>query len=248
MSRYFYQLLSIGLFFSFLQGAFGDNIGLLIMATGKYISFVDPLIVSAEKHFCKNHNVTYFIFTDSDRSSTSKITYIYQKKLGWPFDTMLRYQIYLESQDLLQSQDYLFACDADMLFVGEVGDEILGDLVATLHPGFINGRRGDYETNPLSLAYIAKSEGENYFAGGFYGGKTKEVLKLAKINSDNINQDLTHNFIAVWHDESHWNRYCIDHTPTVILSPSYCCPEGWGLPYIPKLMPLNKNHAEIRGN
>ncbi len=37
--------------------------------------------------------------------------------------------------------DYLFATDADMRFVGPVGDEILAKLVATQHPGFV-GKRG----------------------------------------------------------------------------------------------------------
>jgi len=229
------------------QSIQGDDIGLLIMATGKYIQFVDPLIASAEKHFCKNHHVTYFVFTDSPQTPEENIVYLFQKKLGWPFDTMMRYHVYLRHKNLLETQDYLFACDADMLFVDEVGDEILSDHVATLHPGFV-GKWGSYETNPSSKAYIRKGEGDYYFAGGFYGGRTKEVLNIAKVNSDNINDDLSRGIIAVWHDESHWNRYCIDHKPTVILSPSYCYPEDWNLPYSPKLLALNKNHDEIRAD
>ncbi len=45
---------------------FADKIGLLVIATGKYISFVPSLIASADKHFCKDHKVTYFIFTDGE--------------------------------------------------------------------------------------------------------------------------------------------------------------------------------------
>ncbi len=247
MLRHFCLTLVIGVFFPCLQGLFGANVGLLIMATGKYISFVPPLVTSAEKYFCNNHNVTYFVFTDSDLPSTSNITYIHQNRLGWPYDTMMRYHVYLASQNLLETQDYLFACDADMLFVGEVGDEILGKRVATIHPGYFSGRRGTYETNPKSLAYISNQEGEHYFAGGFYGGEAQEVLTIAKTNAAHIDNDLMHNFIAVWHDESHWNRYCIDHKPTIILNPSYCYPEGWSIPYTPKLVALNKNHADMRG-
>jgi len=83
---------------------------------------------------------------------------------------MLRYKIYYDNWQKLAEQDYLFACDADMLFVNSVGDEILGQRVATLHPGFLD-KRGSYETNPRSKAYISILEGTQYFAGGFYGGK-----------------------------------------------------------------------------
>jgi histo-blood group ABO system transferase len=226
---------------------FGANVGLLIMATGKYICFVEPLINSAEKHFCGNHNVTYFVFTDKDLKESDNIVRVYQPRLGWPFDTMMRYHVYYKSKDLFSEQDYLYACDADMLFVDKVGDEILGERVATQHPGFV-GKRGSYETNPLSLACVNESEGLQYFAGGFYGGSRDEFLKIIKTNADNIDNDLGRGIIAVWHDESHWNRYCIDHPPTLILNPSYCYPESWILPYPKKLLALDKNHSEMRNN
>lgn len=232
---------------SFSSMVFGANIGLLVMATGKYIQFVEPLIASAEKHFCQNHKITYFVFTDSKLPSTDRVVYIHQDRLGWPFDTMNRYHAYLASEDLLRTQDYLFACDADMLFVGEVGDEVLGKLVATEHPGFV-GRRGSYETNPSSKACVFDYEGRQYFAGGFYGGETEAILQLLQVNTSNIDDDLSRGIIAVWHDESHWNRYCIDHKPTVILNPSYCYPENWRLPYPKKLLALDKNHKEMRAD
>jgi len=221
------------------------NVGLLVVATGKYVSFVAPLIESAEKHFCKDHRVTYFIFTEGEIEESERVIKIEQKRLGWPFDTMMRYHIYAAHADLLSSQDYLFACDADMLFVDEVGSEILGERVATQHPGFV-GKRGSYETNPESLAYISDDEGEQYFAGGFYGGTAEEMLNIARINSARIDDDLSRGLIAVWHDESHWNRYCIDHPPTTILTPSYCYPENWQLDYQKRLLALDKNHSEMR--
>lgn len=228
---------------------FAANVGLCITATGKYISFVDPLIASAEKHFCKNHVITYFVFTDSLRPSTDNIIYLSHSKLGWPYDTLKRYHAYLAYKNLLETQDYLFALDADMLFVGEVGDEILGERVATLHPGFFQAHRRNfsYETNSQSKACIYGHEGTAYFAGGFYGGTSEEFLKILCTTTANIDDDLSRGIIAIWHDESHWNRYCIDHKPTVILSPSYCFAES--MPYLPfpkKLVALDKNHQEMR--
>jgi histo-blood group ABO system transferase len=221
------------------------NVGLLVVATGKYIGFVNPLVESARKHFCRDHKVTYFVFTDRELAPAEDIVRIEQARLGWPYDTMMRYQVYLDHWQELSNQDYLFACDADMLFVGDVGEEIFGKRVATLHPGFI-GKRGTYETDARSTAYIGKREGSHYFAGGFYGGEANSFLHILKTNMSHIQEDLKKGIIAVWHDESHWNRYCVDFPPTLILNPSYCYPESWNLPYPKKLLALDKNHAAFR--
>ncbi len=221
------------------------NIGLLIVATGKYISFVDPLIQSAKKYFCLQHHVTYFVFTDQEFQPPENTVCVYQPRLGWPYDTMMRYNVYFNNQQLFAEQDYLFACDADMLFVGDVGEEILGKRVATLNPGYI-GKIGPYERNVNSKACVWPREGRYYFAGGFYGGEREAFLHILKTNIDRIDIDLKRGIIALWHDESHWNRYCIDFPPSVILNPSYCYPESWQLPYPKKLIALDKNHVEFR--
>jgi histo-blood group ABO system transferase len=141
--------------------------------------------------------------------------------------------------------DYLFACDADMLFVDYVGDEILGTRVGTLHPIY-TWRRGTYDTNPQSKAYVANTEGTHYFAGGFYGGSREAFCQMVQELTRNIKEDMAHGITARWHDESHLNRYFIDHEPTVILTPSYCYPQGWDLKYHPRLIALYKNHSYWR--
>jgi len=236
----------------FLQSMKGDQykIGLCIMATGKYTQFVKPLVDSAEKYFCKNHSITYFVFTDGRlEESNANIIKIYQQRLGWPHDTLKRFEVYHKNREQLLQMDYIFATDADMLFVDNFGNEILKERVATQHPGFI-GKRGTYETNPLSTACVSSDEGEYYFAGGFYGGSAQEFLKMAYKVSENIKIDLAKNYIAVWHDESHLNRYFIDNKPTIALDCSYCYPQegesGGYLPVKPKLIALLKDHDEMR--
>lgn len=202
------------------------KIGLLMMATGKYIRFIEPLVRSADKFFCNNHDVTYFVFTDGEVPIHPKIVKVFQKRLGWPLDTLMRFPVYYESREKLASMDYLFAIDADMLFVGQMGDEILSDLVGTLSPGYI-GTRGTPETNPISTACIKQNENDYYFAGGIVGGSGVEFLKMAGIITKNISIDSEKNYIAIWHDESHLNRYFVDHKPTKILGALYCYPECW---------------------
>ena len=223
------------------------SIGLCIMATGKYVYFVDQLVSSAEKFFVPGHKRTYFVFTDrlNELPKNPRIVPVYQKRLGWPYDTMMRMDVYLTNKELFNTVDYVFACDADMRFVDYVGDEILHDSVGTLHPGFTS-KRGSYDKNPLSLACVKDHEGSHYFAGGFYGGSRDNFITLLENITQKIQTDLNHNIIALWHDESHLNRYFIDHEPSCILNTSYCYPEGWSLSNPPKLVALHKSKAYWR--
>ncbi len=146
--------------------------------------------------------------------------------------------------------DYLFYLDVDALAVDIVGDEILGDMVATLHPGYYNKMVKDfpYERNPKSQACV--SRGKHYFAGGFNGGKTHHFLRMARSIMQMVDKDLSRGINPVWDDESCANKYWSIHPPTVILSPSYCYPEMHcyheKVPFPPKLMMLCKNHKEMR--
>lgn len=220
------------------------KIGLCMMATGRYDGYAQKLIESARKYFLTNHDVTYFVFTDGKVKEAPDVVQIYQKRLGWPHDTLMRFAAYGQHKTELATMDYIFATDADMLFVAPVEDKILSKRVATQHPGYV-GRRGTYETNNKSTAYVASWEGKYYFAGGFYGAERNEFFRMMDYLTEKIETDLKKNFIAVWHDESHLNRYFIDHKPTVILAPTYCCPETWQMPGR-KLLALDKDHEKMR--
>lgn len=228
--------------FAYLHAA---KVGLCIVATGRYNVFANKLIQSARKYFCVGHQVHYFVFADHHVDPAEDVTVVFQKRLGWPYDTLLRCKIYDEHKELYADCDYVFATDADMLFVAPVGDEIFSERVGTQHPGFI-GRRGTYDTNPKSRACMQAHEGEFYCAGGFYGGSYDEFLRINAVMSSNIMDDMSRNVMAIWHDESHLNRYFWDNRPTLLLSPSYCYPESWDLPYTKRLLALDKNHKELR--
>jgi histo-blood group ABO system transferase len=222
------------------------KVGLLIIATNKYIDFLQPLITSADQFFLPNQEVTYYVFTNQEVNinSNRKVVKIDIEHKPWPWMTLGRYKIFNDNS-FKYNDDYLYYCDVDMKFVGEVGDEILSDRVATQHPGYYN-RRGTPETNPLSKAYVNMNENMEYFAGGFNGGTRSEYLKMTKKILKDIETDFSNGIIAVWHDESHMNRYFIDNKPTKILSPSYCYGESMNIPFEKKLIALDKNHKEIR--
>ena len=199
------------------------------------------------RNFLPNQEVIYFVFTNQDLNikSDRSIVKIDVEHKKWPWMTLGRYQIFTDNYESLSSMDYLYYCDADMRFVDVVGDEILSDRVATQHCGYYKVR-GIPESNPNSLAYVAPNEEMEYLAGGFNGGTSVEYLKMSKVLSDRINDDFSRGIIAIWHDESHMNRYFIDNKPTLLLDPSYCFHEGSTRTFKRKLLALSKNHSEIR--
>lgn len=259
--RFFYLIVLLSVSFLTTQCSFSKNsakdasrvnkgpckVGLCVVATGRYDTYAEKMIESARTYFCKNQEVTFFVFTDGNIKESKDVVKVYQKRLGWPYDTLKRFHVYEQHKEVFKDMDFLFATDADMLFTAPVGDEILSDRVATTHPGFFKDpKKGSFETNKKSTAFVKKKEKKHYFAGGFYGGKKEEFLRFISTAKNQIDKDLKWDYIAVWHDESHLNRYFIDHPPTLILNPSYCYPESWDLPYEKKLVALDKNHAEMR--
>lgn len=226
------------------------KIGLLVIATGKYTQFIPPLFKSVHKHFMKGHEVNMFVFTDGKVPENDIIKRVEQEHLGWPHATLKRYHVFDKNKRELSKMDYLYYCDADMKFVADVGDEILPEknsngLVGTQHPGFHGGKRGTYESNSDSTAYVSQDEGIVYYAGGFNGGTSKSFLNMSKTIKERVDKDLEKDIIAIWHDESQMNRYFIDNPPKT-LNPSYCYPETWTIPFDKKLLALDKNHSEIR--
>jgi uncharacterized protein YlaI len=83
---------------------------------------------------------------------------------------------------------------------------------------------------------VSDNEKMTYFAGGFFGGSKDEFLKMSDTINSNIDIDLKENRIAIWHDESHMNRYFVTNPPTVILNHSYCYPEEWENPHKHKIL------------
>lgn len=227
------------------------RVGLVVVATGKYVQFLRDLKVSVDEFFCVGHEVSMWALTDEGPGGVRSYLRWPTKHEPWPGPTLHRYRMIVDwerQRPWKRLFDYVFMCDADMRFVAPVGDEIFGDLVGTIHPGFWNKPRSQYtyEHRPESTACIPPGAGERYYAGGFQGGYAPRFLEAAKTIVDRIDSDKANGIIAVWHDESHWNRYLFEHPPTVELDPGYCYPESWSLPFEKRLLALNKDHAAMR--
>ncbi|XP_053060319.1 histo-blood group ABO system transferase isoform X1 [Acinonyx jubatus] len=222
-----------------------------------YVAFLELFLQTAEKHVMVGHKVSYHVFTD--RAGDVPRAPLGEGRQG----VVLEVRSYWRWQDVsthrmemirrfLHEVDYLVCADVDMRFRDHVGVEILSPLFGTLHPGFYGVAREafTYERRPQSQAHVPRDEGDFYYAGGFCGGSVAEVLRLTSACHQATVVDRAHGIEAVWHDESHLNRYLLDHKPTKVLSPEYLWDEqllGWPA-VVRKLryVTVPKSHQGIR--
>jgi histo-blood group ABO system transferase len=229
------------------------KICILPIATNKYIQFVERLLDNIEENFLNGHEIQCLLFTDHEVETSDNVRVCQIDHEPWPMPTLKRYNYFVKEKEFISQFDYCFYFDVDMGIVDNVGDEVLSDLVATMHPyqSFYPKEERSYDRNEKSLAYVpVGEEGELYYAGGFNGGSTKRFLEMAEVLADRVTRDLDNGVIALWHDESQMNRYLIDNPPTLSLTPSYCFAEEHmgnpNYPYEPKIIALKKNHNELR--
>jgi hypothetical protein len=210
------------------------KIALVTIATGKYNIFVPDLVRTAEDNFLPGLEKHYFIFSDTCTAKdldSNNISIIPQEKLGWPFDTMMRFHMFLSIKEELEKFDYVFFLNANLIFSKEIRREDLKlheghQLLGVQHPGFYltNRSKFPYERNPDVSCNIPPNEGDFYFQGCFNGGRSSEWIEMCHTLSGMIELDLSKNLIPIWHDESYLNWY-FKEKGAKVLPPSYGIPE-----------------------
>jgi hypothetical protein len=203
-----------------------------LIATNKYTFFLDGIIESARKMFANDCELNFIIYTDSDLISDSgDIKKIHTEGEPWPMPTLKRFHYFLLAENEIMESDFSFYIDVDSLFRNplNISDIIKSEegLIGTLHPGFI-GSLGTPERNPNSTAYIPWNVNCPYFCGGFFGGDSRSFIDMAKYISGAIDLDLKNDIIAIWHDESHLNKYFnLIKKPSIILGDGFTAPEEY---------------------
>lgn len=222
------------------------QINVIAIFTGKYKLFFQSLYESSEKYFLPQYSKKYYVFSDGDISTHSNVAKIEQEKLGWPYDTMMRFHMFNKLS--LDENAYIFFLNANMLFVNTVDTEVLPQkehdfLMGVKHPGFYNKNVESYpyEKRQSSSFYIPKGDGKFYFQGCFNGGRVKEFLEMSKELSILIDKDVKNSIIPRWHDESALNWYYKSKNP-LALNPEYAYPESWENAFSKKIIQLDKNN------
>jgi hypothetical protein len=224
------------------------KVTLNLIATNKYTLFLDDIIQSARNMFVNDCELSFIIYTDSqdikDSHDIEKVSILSEP---WPMPTLKRFHYFLSGREKIEKSDFSFYIDVDSIFRKELplSDMIIGDkgTIGTLHPGFTLiswNPQGTPERNPRSRAYIEIGSNENYYCGGFFGADSKSFIEMSEKISKNIDLDLEDGIIAIWHDESHLNKYFMDNKPDRILGMGFSCPSEYVYGNNPTIVFLDK--------
>ena len=203
-----------------------------LIATGKYDRYIPDIMESAKKYFFNLEDLNFILYTDSEfflnQKNKDTVSFKISHEL-WPYPTLKRFHYFELSLDLIEKSDYSFYVDVDSLFrkkisLKELDLENFSGSIANLHPGFY-GDPGTPERNQNSTAYIPYGSTSSYYCGGFFGGDSKTFIHMIKTIKNRIDQDLEREIIAIWHDESHLNKYFLDYPPQKILGEGFSCAE-----------------------
>lgn len=229
------------------------SIGVLYIAIGVYHRLFDDFYRGAEAMLFPGQRKTYFVFTDSPATIHSKFPHglpqnlitVEVSKAPWPWPTLGRFAWILSIRDRLANLDNLFFFNGNCRFVSSIDDPILLDasLIACKHPGFHDKPNiyYTYDRNPASTAYFPMGQGRAYVAGGFQGGRAERFLHGYDKCQKMLTTDLSRGgYVALWHDESYWNRHIEDSSDAHLVDCGYLYPEGWRLPFTPKILLVDK--------
>ena len=88
------------------------------------------------------------------------------------------------------------------------------------------GGIGAWETNDKSTAFVSRKNRKLYYCGGIWLGQKDAVLNFAQNLYNNVSRDFDNSITALWHDESHLNRWASKNLFKE-LNPTYCFAEGY---------------------
>lgn len=94
------------------------KIAILYICTGKYNVFWKGFFESSEKKFLQKSQKEYFVFTDDEHlfgADQSNVHIIPHKYMGWPYDTLMRFEVFSSIEKELVGFDYIFFFNANMV-------------------------------------------------------------------------------------------------------------------------------------
>ena len=234
------------------------KIAITFIGTSKYANFFDGFKKAVDQYFLNECDKTFFVFTDQPENQLFNKDDVVVTKIQhreWPWVTLHRFKNMCTIVDQLAEFDYVFFIDADLWPCSDITfEEILGHgrpLVGVQHPGFI-GKIGTFETDSRSTANIfdGNYNVKVYRQGCFWGGKSNNIIEMIKTVNSRIDKDTDNDIMAVWHDESHMNKYFLENNDKVFtLHPGFATPqEGYEevkKNYPSKMVHLHKDLSEF---
>ncbi len=228
------------------------KIALIFMGTQKYVKFFPRYYASIKKNFLPDVKKDFYILTDQiDYLPIQKKKDVFIRKIkheNTSFSTLFRFKYVNNLTKELKKYSHIIYIDVDIYAKNLVLKEEFfchnKSLFGVQHPNFVN-KRGQFEFDPRSKASVnEKNDLSTYWQCSFWGGKSKEILKMCKELNKRINLDLKNKIIAIWLDESHLNKYFVENKKKVhTYSPSYTYPGLW-----PRLRGYKRRLIHDKGN
>lgn len=218
---------------------------IIVLATRRYIPLAMQMLRTADALFDPGYPVEYAVLTDApfDSSGIARPCYVAGiKHVGWPTVALRRYDSILQHAGILARYTHITHLDADLEFIRPVGAELrIEGVYLTDHP-VMPGCWGTPETRPESAACVRQGEPLRYVGGAHVGGDVKSFMEFAHDIDDGVTRDLNNGIVAIWHEESHLQRWSLDHKHTRL-----------GVDYLARfrsptarIICIKKNHAELR--
>lgn len=149
------------------------SIGVMTVATNRYIDYWAAMAVSADAHLFPGHRLVMHVFTDqverareaAETLTRAEVNIVEIDPLGWPEATLLRYEVFDSHRSAL-AEEVLVHLDADMVVARDTGAELTpiqwrGGIALVRHPGYrrppMRTRLALYARNPRWAAADARS-------------------------------------------------------------------------------------------
>jgi hypothetical protein len=234
------------------------KVAICFIGPGKYLNFLPNYYENIQEYFLPNSEKTFLVFTDGEGDFPEDVKVYKQEHLDWPYVTLKRFEIIQKAKEEIAKNDWFVFIDADALVVDTITEEEFFDTTKSFfgvhHPCHFlqmpphNQYPGAFETNPLSVAHITEDDDLSvYYQGCLWGGKVPNILEMIDELEQRVNIDLKNNVIAVWHDESHLNKFFIENKEHLnVLGSEYAYPEVFTeyCEFEPKIVHLAKNNSK----
>jgi|TARA_B100000902_G_scaffold56380_1_gene63171 hypothetical protein len=237
------------------------KVAISFLGTGKYLDFLPKYYENIEKYFLPNSEKTILAFTDGELDGTPENLKVFsQEHLDWPYITLKRFEIINKAREIINDHDWFVFIDGDALVVDRIEEEEFftdKPLFGVHHPCHYlkmpphNKYPGAYEIteNCNAAVDLEKYQPKVYYQGCFWGGKVPEVCAMIDELEYRVSDDLKRKVVALWHDESHLNKYFIENPDLVhTYGPEYAFPEVFKdqCTFEPKIVHLAKDNSEYQ--
>jgi hypothetical protein len=235
------------------------KVAITFIGTNKYLDFLPKYYESIKENFLPNSEKVFLVFTDGEGDFPDDIKTYEQEHLEWPYITLKRFEIIKKARQEIEDCDWLVFLDADTRVVDKITEEeFLSDkpYFGVHHPCHALKMQphteypGAFETNTDSRAGVTEEDDTSmYYQGCLWGGRVPEVLDMIDELDSRVEEDLSNDVIAVWHDESQLNKFYSEVKEDVhLLGPEYAYPEVFQqyCNFEPKIVHLAKDNSSYQ--